>query len=241
MQSFRLRPGIYVEHLPQGLPACPVLLEGETDLLPRGVVLHQRPVCRLLQRIDRKHPLRRRGGRFGRPIAKLMRQELSAGIDGDFVQPLLLVAQNVLHERAARTEAGQKFVPVGIDCELQRRRRPSRSRSFEGAHIRFHRRRVERQGVVFGDQGTGRDHLERLAERPERLAETGAGLGFAPIGPQQAHQLVAAVRFARPERKKGQQQARLIPGNGDFAARIVADLEAAEHRQAQREHRLRLW
>ena len=190
----------------------------------------------LAQRIDGDQACRRFAGAVGQTGFLLMVQQSSQAAHGQAAQAFTLGGKPLL-------EAGRFGAdPVEQIAAIQRQRRPQRvgraqlDATLELGHVQRERVGCQRHRLhVGGDQGVGA-FAQRPAHGRERLAQAGARLHLATVGPQQRGQPVASVRPPHVQREIGKQAARLAGGEDDrFAVRGV-ELEAAEQLEAHAGH-----
>jgi hypothetical protein len=109
---------------------------------------------------------------------------------------------------------------------------------FEGPHIRGHEGRLERDGLAHQPEwlGISQDPPERV----QGLAETGPGLRFLHIPPQERSELVARMSLTEWEGQVGKQRLGLLDRDDERLVGIEPGAKATEKGQAQSCHRVNL-
>ena len=226
----RLDAHLALEH-PDALLVLPERRASSPGL---GVQPHQRPVRRLLQRVQPQQRQPCLNGGVGLAGLPVLRQELRQRLQRQLAEPLPLPQQPLLEPaRPLHAQPRQQVPPVERRRRRQRRRRPLGDPALERRHVDLHRRRVQRDRVALHAHPAGG---QRPPQREQRLAEAVPGLALRAVSPEQRRELVARMRPPGGQSQVGQQRLGLPRRQGEGRARAEPGLEAAQEGELEGRH-----
>ena len=236
VERLRLGLGLHAQLLLECAHALLILPERRAPPPLLGVKPHQRPVRRLLQRVQRQQFERGLHRCLCGPRLSLMRQQLRQPLQRQLPQPLPLGDEPLLEQRLVHGEAGEQVALVERGGLLQRLGRALGHQPLEGRDVDIDHGAIQGESFAL-EQERRRPRLAKcLANREECLAQARPRRLLPDFSPEQCCELVAGVRLAQGDREVAQQRLSLLSRQGERRARLQPGLEAAEKAKVETRH-----
>jgi hypothetical protein len=199
--------------------------------------LHEGPVARLLEGIERQEPQGGLDHGVERARGALVLEARGEDADSKLVQAFALAREPALERGFLHRQPRQELAPVQRAGPGERLRAACLRELLEGDRIHLESRRAQLDALVVGPQQARTVGSQGSADIEQRLPQAVPRLLFAPLGPEQGGELCAGAGVPARQGQEGQERLRLAAEREGAGAE--GGLEAAKQGQGKLSHGVR--